>query len=178
MNLTTLPNWPPTRSLQAAGHDVSQGLHDGHITWVLQVMLGTFNSHLKPMIIKPREALLLLVDSYVDCNLGAAFSKSDDRIICVFPAQSHWALLWGQLHVDSIQWLYCDGLPGRVNTAAMRLAARISEELSLNWSIDPGHLFFQQDDHTCGTVALLHVGARLGLSLLAPTPTCTGPELH
>lgn len=88
-------------------------------------------------------------------NLGVAFSKSDDRIMCIFPAQAHWALLWGQLHVDAIHWLYCDGLPGRVNAEAMRLAARNSEELSLDWSIDPGHLFSQHDDHTCGTIALL-----------------------
>ena len=93
-------------------------------------------------------------------NLGVAFSKSDDRIMCIFPAQAHWALLWGQLHVDAIHWLYCDGLPGRESHCkAMRLAARISEELSLDWSIDPGHLFSQHDDHTCGTIALLHVGA-------------------
>ncbi|CAL1135067.1 unnamed protein product, partial [Cladocopium goreaui] len=47
---------------------------------------------------------------------------------------------------------------GHVDMAATELAAWISDELSLGWALDPGHLFQQSDDHACGTVALLHVG--------------------
>ena len=75
MNLTTLPNWPPTRALQAAGHDVSHGLHDGHITWALQVMLTLQPGHLKPMLITPRDALLLLTGSNVEKQLGGCLLK-------------------------------------------------------------------------------------------------------
>ena len=78
MNLTTLPNWPPTRALQAAGHDVSHGphgLHDGHITWALQVMLTLQPGHLKPMLFTPRDALLLLTRSNVEKQLGGCLLK-------------------------------------------------------------------------------------------------------
>ena len=118
---------------------------------------------LKPMVIYPLTAMQLLEQTGDTQWIGSAFSKSDDRIICIYPSASHWALLWGQLHVDHLQWLYCDGLPGQATFTATRLAAIISTELSLDWTIQPGHLFAQHDQHTCGTVALLHVGVRLGL---------------
>eukprot|EP00435_Cladocopium_sp_Y103_P021134 s799_g5.t1 len=167
LNLTTLSltAWPPSFAVQAAGPGETQsGLHDGHISWTLHSLLSLVPHELKPLVIPPKLAHALLAGLLpTSLPLGAAFAKSDDRIICVFPHQGHWALLFGQLHGTLLRWQYCDGLPGQANWAAHHLAALISSELSLDWSIDPGHLFPQLDAHTCGTVALFHVGALLGL---------------
>eukprot|EP00435_Cladocopium_sp_Y103_P070894 s259_g36.t1 len=140
------------------------GLHDGHLLWTLHHFVQWIPHPLKPLIISPRRALdLLRQQKGAEDGLGKAFSKSDDRIICVFPSASHWAVLFGQLHVSHLQWTYCDGLPDLAAFEATRLAALISEALVLDWSIEPMHIIRQQDDHTCGSIALLHVGVLLGL---------------
>ena len=142
------------------------------MAWTLAAFLQLTPNLLKPMVIYPLTAMQLLGQAGDTQWIGSAFSKSIDRIICIYPSDSHWALLWGQLHVGHLQWLYCDGLPGQATCTATRLAAIISTELSLDWTIHPGHLFAQHDQHTCGTVALLHVGVRLGLFGL---PSHLGP---
>lgn len=120
--------------------------------------------HTKPLIVHPRLALKLLDGHLISVHtLGAEFVSWDDRIICIFHSDGHWALLWGRLHVDTMCWKYCDGIPGFGNSTALRLASTISNELTLDWVFDPWHQVTQIDDHTCGTVALLHVGALLGL---------------
>ena len=166
LNLRTLDPamWPPTFAVRAAGHqEAAGGLHDGHISWTLASFLQLTPGLLKPMIIYPLTALQIIENQNAcGLQLGHAFSKSDDRIICIFASGSHWALLWGQLHIDRLSWRYCDGLPGQATFTATQLAAHISNELSLDWSIEPHHLITQQDDHTCGAVALFHVGALLG----------------
>ena len=119
---------------------------------------------LKPVIISPRSALQLLESR--DEALFAIhrnFSNSDDRIVCIFPSASHWALLFGHLQGHILCWRYCDGLPGQASFVASRLAAIISTELALDWSFEPLHLIAQRDEHTCGTIALFHAGALLGL---------------
>eukprot|EP00435_Cladocopium_sp_Y103_P041171 s401_g11.t1 len=167
LNLRTLSpaEWPPTHTVSAAGATPSMsGLHDGHILWTLRSLLALVSSSLKPLLIPPRDAQALLTGLEPHkLSLGAAFAKSDDRIVCVFPHHSHWALLWGHLQVNSIHWLYCDGLPDHSSWAAQKIAAAVSTELSLDWTLAPGHLILQEDGHTCGTIALFHVGALLGL---------------
>jgi len=167
LNLRTLDptSLPPSFTIRAAGFQaLPEGLHDDHISWTLQRFIQHIPDLLRPLVIFPITASHLLNGFPASTlALGAAFSKSDDRIFCIFPHASHWAWLWGQLYVDHLRWQYCDGLPGQATYAATHLAALISAELSLDWAIEPGHLFTQQDDHTCGSIALLHVGALLGL---------------
>eukprot|EP00435_Cladocopium_sp_Y103_P031943 s1553_g8.t1 len=164
LNLVTLlPDQWPLRRIHAAGNmSPSFGLHDGHLTWVLEAMLKSLPTALKPMVISPQDALDLLQQTSTP-SLGRLFSASDDRIICIFSCGAHWAVLFGHLQVQHLQWTYCDGLLDQAASTATRLASLISTELSLDWSISPCHLIRQEDMHTCGTIALFHVGALLGL---------------
>jgi hypothetical protein len=143
LNLRTLDPalWPPTFPIRAAGHaEAQQGLHDGHISWTLDSFLKMPPGHTKPLIVHPRLALKLL-DGHLPSvqTLGAKFVSSDDRIICIFHSDGHWALLWGRLHVDTMCWKYCDGIPGFGNSTALRLASTIYNELTLDWIFDPWH---------------------------------------
>jgi hypothetical protein len=147
MRLTTLQNWPPTMPLRAAGQRAHHMDPSSHAATSCRTSKADF------VFAQGCNGSLSAPSA-----LMSDFVRSGDRIICIFPAQAHWALLWGQLNVNVLRWLYCDGLPGHVDMAATELAAWISDELSLGWALDPGHLFQQSDDHTCGTVALLHVG--------------------
>ena len=166
LNLSTLDPafWPPSFPLRAAGRTIEQsGLHDGHISWTLDFLKQLVKGPFQPVIIHPKMALQI----FASCpdtirQVRHEFTRSDDRIICVFPHASHWVLLFGHLQGTHLSWRYCDGLGDQASSRALQLAALVSDELSLDWTFEPWRLIDQRDPHTCGTIALFHAGALLG----------------
>ena len=166
LNLTTLSPtlWPPRFPTLAAGpHDVTSGLHDGHIHWMLEQLLTLIPELEKPLIISVTTSHKLLRQQAVDFPLiQRRWHQSDGRIICIFEHGQHWSLLWGQLFGEHIHWYYCDGLPDHNRRAAGHLASAISEALCLNWTFSALNLVTQEDTFTCGTIAIFHAAALLG----------------
>lgn len=168
MKLTTLAPlaWPPSLDLTAA-HCLapSCGLTDKQVWWALQAFcsaLGELGSP-PPLTLHPGMLSRLLTGATPPGDLGARFLESDGTVICIFAADGHWALLWGQLLHEHLHWYYCDGIQGRLLTEAQQLAKILSVELSLDWTFSSFSLHTQDDPFSCGSVALLHVGSLLGL---------------
>lgn len=90
--------------------------------------------------------------------------------LCVFAAQGHWALLWGRRVGYGFHWTYFDPLHDGLRSAALDLAALLADYLGSSvGSFDHCTLYQQTDDFSCGTLAILHAAAVLGLpGRLAP----------
>ena len=165
LNLVTLaPEFWPPRVTSAAGPAAdSDGLHDGHIHWMLERFLELIPEAEKPLIISVATSQKILHQQPVDFQfLFRRWLQSDGRIICIFEHNLHWTLLWGQLFDEHIHWYFCDGLANGNRVTAQFLAAQISEGLTLTWTFSSLRLFPQEDAATCGTIALLHVASLLG----------------
>ena len=92
-------------------------------------------------------------------NLGDA-----DALFIAFQANGHWGLLNGMLRGDMIHWTYFDGLRHSLIPQAKFLAKHPMKRLGLTvatWRC--ATWIQQQDDHTCGTVAIGHMALCLGL---------------
>ena len=171
IRLTTLSNdfWPPNRPAQIRGSGLSNdnlGLFDTHIQSALESLCLSIKEEHRPFILTPLECRDLLEGSWT-FDLLQRISKAPHnhhRICCVFESKQHWALLWGEFQASEIAWYYCDGLSNSLEDQAGLLAGRLTCILPHSeWTIEPLHLIQQEAPHTCGTVALLHVGLCLGL---------------
>lgn len=88
------------------------------------------------------------------------------RCGCIFAADHHWALFWGE--GDHSHWTgtYVDGLPGSLHVHAERLASCLSTlKGHLHWTFDVSSIFPHEAPCTCGTIALLFLKVFLGLSV-------------
>eukprot|EP00438_Fugacium_kawagutii_P008487 Skav210939 [mRNA] locus=scaffold713:141408:145823:- [translate_table: standard] len=167
--LRTLPNWPPTMPATLSGTGAPRstlGLHDGHIWQVLRDLQDHIDSSQQPLLIHPREAFAMLNHTWnpTDSTLQTDLAASSGQICCIFVAEHHWALLWGDLSVDHMFWKYEDGIPHKLLHAAHQLASLISNFLQIpSWTLESGGDIQQVDAVTCGTVALCHAARRFGL---------------
>ena len=169
MNLHTLPNWPPqfAPGLYGSGPGPHHlGLHDGHIWLALQSMCNNLLPDEIPLLVHPRTAYALLHGTWDDgcLQLAELYKQQPGRICCIFAANQHWALLWGEKNANEIYWHYCDGIPGFSLCQAGELAGRLNNLLNIQeWEIEPFHQISQTHPHTCGAIAILHAGLCLGL---------------
>ena len=169
MRLTTLPNWPPQchSPLRGAGlcHNLP-GLSDGQVWAALKSIMDSIHPDQRPLLIHPKDAHTLLTGQW-DIGLLDLVPRYQERlcdICCVFPAQNHWALLWGERCANEINWIYLDGLSDHLLDSAGILAGKLNHLFGIQeWSIALSHSLQQSHPHTCGTIALLHVGLCLGL---------------
>ena len=184
VKLTTLDHqlWPPRSPPRLHGdgtESTTLGLHDGHIWLALSSMVQSLLPHQQPLLIPPRDSHALLNGSWNESNLDflSQYEGTSGSICSVFVADGHWALLWGELNALEITWFYCDGLPGRVIDQAGLLAGKLNQLLHIEeWEVATRHLIPQETEHTCGSIAILHVGLCLGL-FGVPTATMVS-QLH
>ena len=171
LRLTTLlpSSWPPTTSHPTRGNGFSSatlGLHEGHIWFALQRIMDSIQPAHRPLLLHPRDCQALLHGTWeIDLvtKIQSSF-PSHQRICCIFESNNHWALLWGELQAAEIMWYYCDGLSDRLLDQAGFLAGKLLALLSVEeWEIESLQMISQNAAHTCGTIALLHVGLCLGL---------------
>ena len=169
MRLTTLLGLWPVRCVLRRGngpHTSLLGLHEGHIHFALQMILEDLLPEDRPCVISPTDADNLLQGRLTKelLQLSMDFHTTSHRVCCIFAHQGHWALLWGEAHGPDIAWSYCDGLPGLALDAAGLIAGRLNHLLQIeDWDISTLHVIPQHAPHTCGSVAILHLGLCLGL---------------
>jgi len=85
-------------------------------------------------------------------------------VALIFQIDHHWSLLFGVIDFKGIHWVYYDGSGHRSTDGAMRLGHRVAALLGLrSIAFDHQCHFSQQDDFTCGTIAILHLASALGL---------------
>ena len=177
IRLTTLaPSlWPPlhTPSIWGSGlSDGTLGLNDAHILAALKSLCLSIREEHRPFLLTPHESRDLLQGTWTSDLLQriSEAPQQHHRICCVFESKQHWALLWGEFQAAEIVWYYCDGIFNVLEETAGILAGKLTNILPKEeWTIEPLHLIKQEAPHTCGTIALLHVGLCLGL-FGTPTP--------
>ena len=171
LRLTTLsPDiWPPSTSPPLCGNGPALstlGLHEGQVWFALHAMLDSIQIGFRPLLLHPRECQALLNGTW-ESVLALKIQHlmpQHRRICCIFECDNHWALLWGELQAAEINWYYCDGLADKLLDQAGILAGKILALLNLDdWEIESLHIIPQTAMHTCGTIAILHVGLCLGL---------------
>ena len=87
-----------------------------------------------------------------------------DRIIVLFGADGHWALIDYQLLSGGSECAYVDGIPDRLADDAGWFGDKIHEAFGAGpLSFTSASCFCQEGGVNCGAVALLHLGWRLGL---------------
>ena len=119
-----------------------------------------------PLLISPALAAQLLAGA--SRSIGEDVQLGDLQCIqecfCIFAANGHWALLWGCKRGHGFHWTYFDPLSDGLRESAWTLALRLSDQLCCpTASFQHAALYAQQDPFTCGTLALLHMVAVLGL---------------
>eukprot|EP00435_Cladocopium_sp_Y103_P068884 s675_g32.t1 len=72
-----------------------------------------------------------------------------------------WTHCVGWMARHAFEWVYSDSILGLAAVTAGQLAATLSLELSLHCTLSSRHLIAQQDDGTCGSIALLMPGFHL-----------------
>ena len=165
LKLTTLSPqyWPP--GFKATGQlDVSCGLHSSQLwpllLWLLRGFLSSTVLVLHPLLAHQ----LLTSDHAAVCPRPLQPQAQLQHVICIFAAECHWALLWGQTHDNTLHWTYSDGLSGKLFGAALALADKLSKRLGFSaWTFAERQLLCQLAPHTCGSIALFHLGLWLGL---------------
>ena len=170
MRLTTLPGlWPVPSYTPRSGNglvDSLLGLHEGHIEFAVLNILDSIPPGDRPCFISPKDAEALLHGNLNSelARLPLDFHNTSRRVCCIFEHQAHWALLWGESHGPDLAWFYCDGLLDKSLDAAGLLAGRLNFLLRIeDWDISTLHVIPQHAPHTCGSVALFHLGYCLGL---------------
>ena len=94
---------------------------------------------------------------------AAAATQGPAQILCIFPADERWALLHGIIQSEGISWTYYDGLRDRLLSSARLLSRQISSWLGLSAvDFDARSLFTQNEEYTCGTIAIIHACLALG----------------
>ena len=92
-------------------------------------------------------------------------------VALIFQVDHHWSLLFGVIIVDGILWVHYDGLDHASADKALWLGHKITQTLGLRTlGFSCRCHFAQHDDFTCGTIALLHLAAALGLRGYLPRP--------
>eukprot|EP00438_Fugacium_kawagutii_P000487 Skav216947 [mRNA] locus=scaffold3396:193301:197611:+ [translate_table: standard] len=168
LHLTTLPptRWPPRLpTLRAAGDDsLCRGLDDTQIWHWLNEMCDALCGDCRPLLVHPREADLLLRSGRSEL-WGDRFSLSmGDQVLCIFAWERHWTLLHGLVCADEIAWSHCDGIQQATPQAVMMLTALLTQSFGFeHWTLQAQRLYHQHDLFSCGTIALLHAAAVLGL---------------
>ena len=113
-------------------------------------------------VFSPKQANTLLRTS-IPQGLEARVTQGPAQVICIFPADEHWALLHGVIQNGSIQWTYFDGIRDRLLDVAVRLSQQLAILLGASVaSFASTTHYTQQAEHTCGTIALLHACLVLG----------------
>ena len=96
----------------------------------------------------------------------------DQSFFAIFAYQGHWALLGGSSDTDEFHAVIYDGMPGRALPGGHNLVRHLSRRCSVPCrSIALSMLFRQEDDFTCGTIALAHLAACLDLTYYQPILT-------
>ena len=194
----SFPTLRTTTTLEACGHDglhsfaapPSLGSANGpgfpvaaaavpglgaRLIWqVMQSLTQHLNAQkgMEPLLLSPEVAAQLLDVSQAPHSLGLApgMASGIQECFCIFAAEGHWALLWGRRHGHDLHWTYLDPLSDGLRTSALILATRITGLLGGRVdSFQYSTLYVQRDSFSCGTLALLHMAAALGLpGLLMP----------
>ena len=87
-----------------------------------------------------------------------------DRVIVLFGADGHWALIDYQLLSGGSECAYVDGIPDRLADEASWFGQRVHDAFGAGpLSFTAASCFCQEGGVSCGAVALLHLGWRLGL---------------
>ena len=131
-----------------------QGLNEHTIRKAMQDTLAslTTHTHQQVRVIGPRMAHHIL------CTGHTPTLADGQSFFCIFPAQGHWALLFGTKLTHNILWTYWDGLEHPLQQEAQRLANCWSKALGFEpTQIIPRQTYKQQQTWTCGTIALAHL---------------------
>ena len=144
--------------------DSNRGLNEVSIWNALQSMTKDLPSHEIPTLVHPQLARAILQDDWTSITTDHFNEKpAHSSILCIFEAEGHWAVLHGALCGSLVRWNYMDGIPDHVKSSAALLAVRLSKLCHLQ------HIGFysetkikQVQNHTCGTIALLHSALQLG----------------
>ncbi|CAK9027887.1 unnamed protein product [Durusdinium trenchii] len=113
-------------------------------------------------VFSPKQANTLLRTSLPPV-LEAGAIQGSAQVLCIFPADEHWALLHGIIQDGRIAWTYFDGLRDRLFEAASQLSQQLSALLGVSvTSFTSASHYTQQAEYTCGTIALLHACLALG----------------
>lgn len=127
-----------------------------------------------PFLVHPLLCTRLLggqVDDKAWSAMRALFESSTKEVIMIFQQNGHWATLTASFDGFGLAWTYLDGLQDSLHLVACDLAWCITRGLDVDFlDFQSASHIRQVDDHTCGTVALLHVCQFLGFSgTLAPS---------
>ena len=87
-----------------------------------------------------------------------------DRIIAIFGDDSHWAVFDYQALDCGAEIAYIDGIPDRLLEQVTYLGKMIHDVFGCGpFALTQASCYCQDGGHTCGAVAVLHFGWRLGL---------------
>eukprot|EP00435_Cladocopium_sp_Y103_P044798 s2183_g12.t1 len=181
---------PPALLGTGLGHADSNpiGLGDTHVWKGIRQILDFAGLHHPtdtPFTLYPfRASQLLDSDAHpaVLANWRQRFQNSNGDALIIFETHGHWTLLAGHF-TDKLQWMHYDGLSldfsAEIHTVACEVATRLSQCLALPFGLcSPHHLVSQRLPYTCGTVALMHVAALLGVSHCLPMHDERGLHCH
>ena len=156
---------PLTLDSSAAGllHGAGSGSDglDEHAVWsAMTDLAGNIPCHLVP----PVRASFAVRGFPVDFNFMGSLD-SDSKIFSIFEADGHWALLYGRVLGDGIQWIYMDGLDFSRKGAAFILAKHLTHAAGLGFvALRCLSIINQVNSSTCGTIAVAHMTLALGLT--------------
>ncbi|CAK9010817.1 Modification methylase Eco47II [Durusdinium trenchii] len=161
-----------TRLWQGPGLGLASGPVPGlgaNLIWhAMQSLTRDLNAQkgAAPLLISPALAAQILGASISptgsELEIGNALRISE--CFCIFAAEGHWALLWGCRHEGDLHWTYLDPLSDGLRSQAWTLASHLSGLLrGALVSFRHFSVYTQSDSFTCGTLALLHLAAALGL---------------
>ena len=159
------------------------GLGDTQVWAGMQMVLdfSTFaGSPHRPFTMYPFRAQQLLkksVHPVVRDDWKLRYQRSNGDVLIIYEFEGHWTLLVLQQH-DVEHWIYYDGLsldlPDRLQMAH-RVASLLAECLDLPFGSCHHECIFQQrHQHTCGTVALMHMAHHQTALHLLPTDQVLG----
>ena len=184
--LTRLPGLPPALDFTANGAgDPLLGLSSLQL-WTLLLDLHAPTPTSRGALLLP---LPLGFSSHVDFGLLGIWTSADHggKLLCLFAASSHWALLWGLFTPSGLNWTYFDGIPDALTSIAYELACQLCRFFGISsWTFGTSLMIPQNHPHTCGTIAFLTARALLGLSWtsedalvlsLHQNLLCSGPSL-
>lgn len=113
-------------------------------------------------------------------NWKLRYHSSNGDIMIIYEYDNHWTLLVGRQDVQ-LHWVHYDGLQPAPNSARSQIARQVAECISQCLDFDMGACismpsFQQQDNHTCGTIALMNMADQL--QILSQLPMQDERALH